>query len=74
MSMQWVTPRNDPTWVSKSADGYYAISSEPSEGFESFHIMALWARPSKIGASLTLTHAQQLCEQHAASAAGRPTC
>lgn len=62
--MQWFTPRNDPDYVSKSADGYYAVSAKHPGEFMAHHIDAVWARPREIGLANTLAGAQDVCEQH----------
>jgi hypothetical protein len=62
--VRWTTVRElGSPWASKSDDGYYAIT--PGAPFEAHHISALWAKPVKIGESVTLELAQQLCEHHA---------
>jgi hypothetical protein len=65
MSVQWVTPRNDPDWISKSADGYYAIADQTSElPHRAYFIEAVWATPEWIGDALNLAGAQRICETH----------
>lgn len=59
---QWFTPRGESPWISKSADGYYAVSKGPP--FVAHHIEALWARPVPIASSVTLELAQQCCDDH----------
>jgi hypothetical protein len=71
--MQWVTPRNQPEFVSMSADGYYGIAAEQLQGdgahrmtrYAAYHIEAVWARPHQIGGAATIVLAQAVCEVHA---------
>lgn len=62
MRIQWMTPR-DGDYVSKSADGYYAVR-RGGDGYLADYIEAVWARPMAIGTATTLSLAQQHCEQH----------
>ena len=66
--MQWIAQKRPSSWREKSSDGYYAISEHGrSSEYEAFHIEALWASPTRLGAAATLEDAHTLCEQHRAA-------